>query len=67
MTSLRTLELRVEALESRMSDVENAFATTVSQLQRNCVEVNLNLGRVLAHLGIDDVTEDEVDKALAQS
>ena len=38
----------------------------LSRLHRSTVRTNLNLRKLLDHFGIPDVTEEEVDRALAE-
>lgn len=64
MASLQTLERRILALEARLADVEGGYGDTLYKLHRATVRGELRMVRVLAHLGIEDVSDDDVDSAL---
>lgn len=64
MASIRTLELRVLALEARLADLERQDGETLYQLRRARVRTDLGIRRVLAHLGIAAMSDEEVDAAL---
>lgn len=63
-SSLRALEQRVRALEARIAEVEGGYGDTLYRLHRGSVRNELRMGRLLQHLNLDDVTEDEIDTAL---
>jgi hypothetical protein len=63
-SSLRSLEQRVRALEARIAEVEGGYGDTLYQLHRASVRNDLGMARVLQHLGVSTVSEDEVDSAL---
>lgn len=63
-SSLRSLEQRVRALEARIAEVEGGYGDTLYQLHRASVRNDLRIARVLGHLDIPDVSEDDVDAAL---
>jgi len=64
MASLQTLERRILALEARLADVEGGYGDTLYKLHRASVRNDLRLAKVLGHLGIADVTDDDVDAVL---
>jgi hypothetical protein len=64
MASLQTLERRILALEARLADLEGGYGETLYRLHRASVRTDLRLSKVLGHLGIADVSEEEVDSAL---
>lgn len=64
MASLHTLERRIAALEARLADVEGGYGETLYKLHRASVRNDLRVGRIMAQLGVPDVTEDDVDAAL---
>jgi hypothetical protein len=63
-SSLRSLEQRVRALEARIAEVEGGYGDTLYQLHRASVRNDLGMARVLQHLGLSTVSDDEVDSAL---
>ena len=62
--SLRTMEARLRAVEARLAEIEGGYGESLYQLHRRAVRTDLRLARVLDHLGVGDVTDDEVDAAL---
>jgi len=66
MASIQTLERRIQALEARLADVEGGYGNTPYKLHRAAVRSDLRLARVLDHLQLADVTDDEVDAVLDQ-
>jgi hypothetical protein len=66
MASLQTLERRILALEARLADLEGGYGETLYRLHRASVRTDLRLSKVLEHLGIADVSEEEVDSALEE-
>ena len=62
--SLRTLEQRLRAVEARLAEVEGGYGDTLYELRRASVRNELRLGRVLDHLAIEDISDDDVDQAL---
>lgn len=67
MASLQTLERRILALEARLADLEGGYGETLYRLHRASVRTDLRLSKVLEHLGIADVSEEEVDSAWMSS
>ncbi len=66
MASIQTLELRIAALEARLADVEGGHGNTLYRLHRASVKADLRMGKVLDHLKIPDVSDDEVDAVIDQ-
>lgn len=66
MSSLQTLERRILALEARLAEVEGGYGNTLYKLHRASVRTDLRLVKVLDHLKITDVADDEVDAVLDQ-
>lgn len=67
MTTLQTPERRVQALETRVTDIENGFGESMYKLHRAMVKVDLRTMRILAHLGVRDVSDSEVDAAMDEA
>jgi hypothetical protein len=66
VASLQTLERRIQALEARLADVEGGYGDTLYRLHRASVKSDLRMTRLLNHLKIEDVSDDDVDSALDQ-
>lgn len=66
MPSIQTLERRIAALEARLADIESGYGDTLYRLRRTSIKSDLRLAKILDHLHIDDVTEDDVDNVLDQ-
>ena len=66
MASIQTLERRIAALEARLADIEGGYGDTLYRLHRSSVKADLRMGRILDHLKIADVSDDEVDAAIDQ-
>lgn len=64
MASLQTLERRILALEARLAEVEGGYGDTLYKLHRASVKADLRMAKVLDHLSIADVSDDDVDAAL---
>lgn len=64
MASLETLERRILALEARLADVEGGYGDTIHKLHRASVKADLRTAKILQHLNMADVAEDEIDAAL---
>jgi hypothetical protein len=62
--SLQTLLRRLEAVEARLTDIEGGYSQTMYRLHRRAVRTDLAVGRILAHLGVDAPTEDEIDAVM---
>jgi hypothetical protein len=63
-SSLHTLELRIQALEARLGEIETGYGSSIYDLRRSSVRTDLRLERLLDHFGVPDVTEDDVDRVL---
>ena len=59
VASIQTLEL-----EARLADLEGGYGETLYQLHRESVRNKLGMTRMLAHLGLGAVSDDEVDAEL---
>ena len=66
MASLHALERRILALEARLADVEGGYGDTLYKLHRASVKADLRAAKILERLGVEDVSDDEVDAALDQ-
>jgi hypothetical protein len=66
VASIQTLERRIAALEARLADIEGGYGDTLYRLDRASVKSDLRMGRILDHLKITDVSDDEVDAAIDQ-
>lgn len=66
MPSLHSLEARMRALEARLAEVEGGYGDTLYKLHRHAVRTDLQVGRVIDHLGLEPVTEEEVDRAIEE-
>lgn len=64
MASLQTLERRVIALEARLAEIEGRYSDTLYKLNRASVKADLRMTRVLDHLTIEDVSEDDINSAM---
>ncbi len=64
MASLNTLERRIAALEARLADVEGGYGDTLYRLHRASVRNDLRMAKLLGHLDVPDITDDEVDAVL---
>ncbi|MBW4722381.1 hypothetical protein [Saccharothrix obliqua] len=63
-SSLHTLELRIQALEARLGEIETGYGSSLYDLRRSSVRTDLRLARLLDHFGVPDVTDAEVDQVL---
>jgi hypothetical protein len=52
------------ALEARLAEVEGGYGDTLYKLHRASVRTDLRLAKVLDHLSIADVADDDVDAVL---
>lgn len=66
MASLQTLERRILALEARLAEVEGGYGNTLYELHRASVRNDLRMGKLLARLEVEDVSDDEVDAVLEE-
>src|SRR5262245_50942067 len=64
VASIQTLQRPIAALEARLADIEGGYGDTLYRLQRASVKSDVRMGRILDHLKIADVTDDEVDAAI---
>lgn len=64
---MHALERRILALEARLADVEGGYGQTLYDLRRDSVRNRMQMARLLDHLQIPAVTDDEVDTALDEA
>ncbi|MGH3932547.1 MAG: hypothetical protein ACRDTF_21520 [Pseudonocardiaceae bacterium] len=64
MASIHTLEQRIRTLEARLAEIEGGYGDTIYRLHRDVVGVKIGQSRILDHLGIPTVTDDDIDHAL---
>jgi hypothetical protein len=64
MASLQTLERRIVAFEARLAEVEGGYGDTLYKLRRASVRAELRMARMLDHLEVEDVSEDDVENAM---
>jgi hypothetical protein len=55
------------ALEARLAEVEGGYGDTLYGLQRASVKADLRMAKVLDHLNINDVSDEDVDDALDEA
>lgn len=66
MASLQTLERRIIALEARMTEVEGGYGNTLYKLHHASTKSDLRIAKILNRLEIEDVSEEGIERALAQ-
>jgi hypothetical protein len=64
MASLQTLERRILALEARLAEVEGGYGDTLYKLHRASVKTDLGVTKILRHLELEVVSNEEIDAAL---
>ena len=64
MASLQTLERRILALEARLAEVEGGYGNTLYKLHRASAKSDLRMAKILNHLKIEDVSEEDIERAL---
>jgi len=64
VASLTTLGRRIAALEGRLADVEGGYGDTLYCLHRASVPNDLRMTKLLDHLDVSDVTDDQIDAVL---
>ena len=64
MASLHTLEQRLRTVEARLAEIEGGYGDTIYKQHRDVVGVKLGQARMLAHLGVPEVTAEDIDNAL---
>ena len=62
--TVHTLAKRLAAVEARLAEIETGYGETIYQMRRKVVRTDMRMALVMQHLGIEDVTDDEVDDAL---
>ncbi|MGH3697318.1 MAG: hypothetical protein ACRDRX_25590 [Pseudonocardiaceae bacterium] len=63
-SSLHTLAQRLRTVEARLAEIEGGYGETIYRLRREVVSVRIGQGRILTHLGLPEVTSEEIDTAL---
>jgi hypothetical protein len=66
MASLHTLERRIAALEARLAEVEGGYGDAIYKIHRVTVRTSLSLNKILDHLHIEPVSDEQVDEVLDQ-
>jgi len=66
VASIHTLEQRIRTLEARLAEIEGGYGDTLYRLHRASVKADLRMGRLMDHLRVADVSDDEVDAVLDQ-
>lgn len=64
MASLHTLEQRLRTVEARLAEIEGGYGDTIYKLHPDVVGVKIGQARMLDHLGIPEVTAEDIDNAL---
>lgn len=64
MASLQTSERRIAALEACLADVEGGYGDTLYKLHRASVKADLRTAKILERLEIEDVSDENIDRAL---
>jgi hypothetical protein len=52
------------ALEARLADVEGGYGDTLYKLHRASIKADLRTAKILQHLDIEDVSDEQIDAAL---
>ena len=61
---MASLERQIIALESRLAEIEGGYGDTLYRLHRASVKADLRMGRVLEQLKVEDVSDDDIDRAM---
>lgn len=64
MASIQTLERRIAALEARLADVEGGYGESIYKIHRRTIGTDINVSKIMNHLGIPPATDEEIDDAL---
>jgi hypothetical protein len=54
----------MSALEARVSEVETCHGESIYRLERKTTRTDLNVLKILKHMGLPETTEAEVDEVL---
>jgi hypothetical protein len=65
--SLQTLERRMAVLEARLADVEGGYGETIYKLHWKMTKVDLDVAKILNHLGLEPTAAADVDTILGES
>jgi hypothetical protein len=66
MASLATLELRMHTLEARIAELEGGDERTLYAMRRETIGLNLDMKKVVEHLGLTPHTDADIDEVLDQ-
>ena len=66
MANVSLLERRLALVEVRLAELGSAYGDNLSKLHRRAIMTDLNVAKVLDHLGIISATDDEVDAVLEE-
>jgi hypothetical protein len=64
VVNVSLLERRLALVEARLAELESAYGDTLYKMHRRAIMTDLNLAKVLDHLGIASATDDDIDAVL---
>ena len=62
--SLATIIARLDAAEARIRELEGGYGQTIYALRRDVTQNRIEMGSILAHLGLPRATDAQIDEAL---